>query len=130
MQNGFDGIVYGFYTVPNCILLDCDAVLPSDLGDDVMLAYSGGRAFRLIKEAEAAGQQGKAVCKCHVVRIFGIGLVGGGVLCRVMRALGSVGVCFYGASVSECGIALALPRERLADAVRVLSAELLEGESV
>ena len=71
---------------------------------------------------------GRAVCKCHVIRLFGIGLVGGGILCRVMRLLGNAGICFYGASVSECGIAIALPRERLSEALRILSSALLEGE--
>ena len=130
MQNGFDGIVYGLYTVPDCVMLDCGAEAPCDFEDDVMIGYTGGRAFRLKRESEMQNQYVKAVCKCHVIRIFGIGLVGGGVLCRALRVLGKAGICFYGASVSECGIALALPRESLSEAVRALSLELLEGDNI
>ncbi len=128
MQNGFEGIVNGLYTVPNCVMLDCGTDVPSDCDGEIMRSYCGGRSFCLIKEEEHSAETGMPVCKCHVVRLFGIGMVGGGVLCRVMRVLGRAGICFYGASVSECGIALALPRERFAEAVRILSAEFLEDE--
>ena len=126
MQNGFEGIVNGLYTVLNCIMLEPgdDAELCD--GCEIVRSYSGGRMFCLVREEDCPDKVGNAVCKCHALRIFGIGLVGGGVLCRVMRVLGRAGICFYGASVSECGITLALPRERLSECVRVLSGELLE----
>ena len=127
MQNGFEGIVNGLYTVPNCVMLDCGTEVPSSCDGEIMRSYCGGRLFCLVKE-DGGYDIGRAVCKCHVIRLFGIGLVGGGILCRVMRLLGNAGICFYGASVSECGIAIALPRERLSEALRILSSALLAGE--
>ena len=128
MQNGFFGVVNGFYTVPDCVMLDCGREVPEECEGELMRSYCGKKVFCLVKEEDACNKNGTQVCRCHVLRLFGIGLVGGGVLCRIMRALGKAGICFYGASVSECGIALALPRESFSDALRILSAELLEEE--
>lgn len=127
MQNGFEGIVNGLYTVPNCVMLDCGEAQSAECRGEIMQSYCGGKLFRIVQEEEGVSEN--AVCKCHVLRLFGIGLVGGGVLCKVMRILGKAGICFYGVSVSECGIALALPREKLGEAVCVLSAALLAKES-
>ncbi len=129
MQNGFEGVVNGLYTVPNCVMLDCGNEAPCTGGAEIMQSYCGGRLFSLMKEEDCKDEADNAVCKCHVLRLFGIGMVGGGVLCRVFRVLGNAGICFYGASVSECGIALALPRERLSEAVRLLAAEFLDDVS-
>ncbi len=126
MQNGFDGIVNGLYTVPNCIMIDLGTDTNGYSDCEIMRSYSGGRSFCLLREEDYRSDRGKAVCRCHALRMFGIGLVGGGVLCKVIRLLGNAGICFYGASVSECGITLALPCEKLTEAVRILSAKLLE----
>jgi len=132
MNIGFDGIVNGIYTVRDCVLLRLSSMDPC-IGGEIMHGLLGGYAFSAVREKDAEkytkdadGRKGAAqVCPCNVVRIFGIGLVGGGVLCKVLRVLGECGICVYGASASECGIALALPREESRMAVDALSRALL-----
>lgn len=126
MQNGFDGIVSGLYTIPNCVMTECDINAAYEQNEDVMYSLVGGKAFRLVSESNYDENNNRPACRCHVARLFGIGMVGGGVFCRIMRMLGEAGIGFYGASISECGIAIALPRERFEEAVRLLSRNLLE----
>lgn len=132
MNIGFDGIVNGIYTVYNCVLMRLSSH-DFCIGGEVMHGLLGGYAFSAVREKDAGEYMKDAdgcngatwVWPCNVVRIFGIGLVGGGVLCKVLRVLGECGICVYGASASECGIALALPREKSRAAVDALSRALL-----
>ena len=132
MNIGFDGIVNGIYTVYDCVLLRLSSI-KSCIDSELMCGLLGGYAFSAVSAEDAmrytenvdTGERAEVVCPCNVVRIFGIGLVGGGVLCKVLRILGECGICVYGASASECGIALALPREKSCIAVDALSRALL-----
>ena len=126
MQNGFEGIVSGLFTIPNCVMTECKHDTQYCDGGEIMQSLVCGKAFRVVSEDGFDAVNDHAVCRCHVVRLFGIGMVGGGVFCKVMKVLGEAGIGFYGASLSECGIAIALPRDRLAETVRLISAELLE----
>ena len=126
MQTGFDGVVHGICGEGDCIMARCGP--QTALGDELMRSLYYGKAYCVYKNGERVC--GEVICPCCVVRLFGVGLVGCGVLCRALRLLWRYEINFYGASVSECGIALALPRERMEEAISVLSAELLEKEDI
>ena len=125
MKNEFSGTVSGIYKFDDCILCrykKANSFSGIFTDADIMRNYYGGEECVVIpacaeKETlEAARRTGCAVdtvCPCAVIRLFGIGLAGGGVLCKALRCLSGASVFPLGTSISECGLTFAV---RSADA--------------
>ena len=129
MNTGFAGVVNGIYTLRDCVLFRLTPRCVGETGE-IMGGLIDGYAFAAVSGAEADdymrrvtddGGSAEKVCRCNVVRLFGLGLGGGGVFCRILRAFADEQICCYGASVSECGIALALPCDKSDRAVELLT---------
>jgi len=74
MQTGFDGVVHGICGEGDCIMARCGP--QTALGDELMRSLYSGKAYCVYKNGERVC--GEVICPCCVVRLFGVGLAGGG----------------------------------------------------
>lgn len=136
MHREFDGIVSSIRSIGNCMLVRCDEY---SLTDTEALMYSSynGSAFCVVNKSEEKSFFGALadknicadrICDCGLVRIYGIGLVGGDVLCRVLRTLYNWDISVLAVFCSELGIALALPAGTEGKALQALTLLLFSNE--
>ena len=133
MKNEFSGKVSGVYRINGCVLCRCDnkgkfvnvfscgEVMHSYYGKGECVALSKELASSFLSNVRLLGAYAEPVCDCTVIRVFGVGLSGGGILCRALKELGNASVFPLGVSASECGLAFALCTEQSERAFDVLS---------
>ena len=138
MLRDFDGIVSSITSMGDCVLVRCDEYYDSlpDVKELMHNSYKGC-SFCVVDKLEEAGFfsallrkkiNADRICNCSLLKIHGIGLVGGDVLCRVLRTLFAWDISVLGVSSSESGIALALPLGAEGKALQALTLLLFSKE--
>lgn len=138
MLRDFDGVVSSITARDECVLVRFDEHYES-LPDVKELMHSSykGCAFCVVDKSDEGsffnallkeGISAERICDCGLLKIHGIGLVGGDVLCRALRTLFAWEVSVLGVSASESGIALALPAGTEGKALQALTLLLFSKE--